>query len=108
MGIGNTVGRYVKSSEATKMRKYTSYTHICIYMTISKALPGSIMLEYQDDYWNQTINYEHIPFRCRKFHEHGHLFRDFPLNATTTKFNESKQKDGFANVTGRRKNPSRK
>jgi hypothetical protein len=108
MGIGNTVGRYVKASEATKMRKYTSYARICIYMDISKALPGSIMLEYQDDDWNQTIDYEHIPFHCRKCHEHDHLFRDCPLNATATKINESKQKDGFANVTGRRKNPSRK
>jgi hypothetical protein len=42
-----------------------------------------------------------------KCHEHGHLFKDFPLNATTTKLNESKKKDEFANVTGRRKNPSR-
>jgi hypothetical protein len=25
MGIGNTLGRYVKSSEATKQRRYTSY-----------------------------------------------------------------------------------
>jgi hypothetical protein len=49
MGIGNTVGRYVKASEATKMRKYTSYSCIYIYMDISKALPGSITLEYQDN-----------------------------------------------------------
>jgi hypothetical protein len=83
------------------MRKYTSYACICIYMDISKALPGSIMLEYQDEDWNQKIDYEHIPFRCRKCHEHDHLFRDFPLNDSATKFNKSKQKDGFANVTGR-------
>jgi hypothetical protein len=101
MGIENTVGRYVKASEATKMRKYTSYACICIYMDISKAFPGSITLEYQDEDWNQTIDYEHIPFRCRKCHEHGHLFRDCPLNATATKLNERKQKDDFANVTGR-------
>jgi hypothetical protein len=81
MGLGNTLGNYVKSSEATKQRKYTSYARICVYMNISKALPGTVTLEYQDEEWTQTIDYEHIPFRCRKFHEHGHLFRDFPLNA---------------------------
>jgi hypothetical protein len=108
MGIKNIVERYIKASEATKMRKYTSYACICIYMDISKAPPGYITLEYQDDNWNQTIDYEHIPFRCRKFHEHGHLFRDCPLNATITKANESKQKDGFTNVIGRQKNPPRK
>jgi hypothetical protein len=64
MGIGNTVGRYVKSSKATKQIKYTSYARISVYMDISKALPGSVNLEYQDEDWNQTIDYEHIPFHC--------------------------------------------
>ena len=26
----------------------------------------------------QSVDYEHIPFRCRKCHEHGHLYRDCP------------------------------
>jgi hypothetical protein len=52
MRIGNTVGQYVKSSEATKQRKYASYARICVYMDISKALPRSITLEYQDEDWN--------------------------------------------------------
>lgn len=46
MGIGNTVGHYVKTSEATKQRKYTSYARICVCMNISKALPGLVTLEY--------------------------------------------------------------
>jgi hypothetical protein len=35
MGIGNTLGRYVKSSEAMKQQKYTSYGRIFVYMNIS-------------------------------------------------------------------------
>jgi hypothetical protein len=108
MGIGNTVGRYVKSSEATKQRKYTSYARICVYMDILKALPGSVTLEYQDEDWNQTMDYEHIPFRCRKCHEHGHLFRDCPLNAQNSKAGEGKKKDGYTTVTGRKKQPPKK
>jgi hypothetical protein len=50
-------------------------------MNISKSLPGTVTLEYQDKEWAQTIDYEHIPFRCQKLHEHGHLFKDFPLNS---------------------------
>jgi hypothetical protein len=80
-GIGNTLGIFVKSVEATKQSRYTSYACICVYMDVSKPLPRSIKLEYQDEEWEQTIDYEHIPFRCHKFHEHGHLFRDCPLNA---------------------------
>jgi hypothetical protein len=41
-GIGNTIGVYVKSSEATKQRRYTSYVCICVYLNIAKPLPGSI------------------------------------------------------------------
>jgi hypothetical protein len=104
VGIGNTIGIYVKSSEETKKRRYTSYACICVYLNIAKPLPGSIALEYHDEDWSQTIDYEHIPFRCRKCHEHGHLFRDFPLNATTKSDNPetSKEKDGFTQVGGRR------
>jgi hypothetical protein len=46
----------------TKQRRYTSYARICVYLNISKPLPGSIDLEYQDEEWSQTIDYEHIPF----------------------------------------------
>jgi hypothetical protein len=108
MGIGNTLGKHVKSSEATKQRKYTSYARICVYMNISKSLPGSVTLEYQDEEWAQTIDYEHIPFRCRKFHEHGHLFRDFPLNAPTKPEVEEKPKDRFTQVQNHKRQAQKK
>jgi hypothetical protein len=109
-GIGNTIGVYVKSSEAMKQRRYTSYVHICVHQNISKPLPRSITLEYHDEDWMQTIDYEHISFWCRKCHEHGHLFRDFPLNAANKygKPDADKDKDGFAQVPGKRKQGGRK
>jgi hypothetical protein len=108
MGIGNTLGHYVKASEATRQRKYTSYARICVYMNISKALPGSVTLEYQDEDWQQTLDYEHIPFRCRRCHEHGHLYRDCPVIKQAAKPNETMQKDGFTTVASRRRNPPKK
>ena len=108
MGIGNTVAHYVKASEATRKKKYTSYARICVYMDISKALPGFVTLEYQDEDWQQTLDYEHIYFRCRKCHEHGHLFRDCLLNIQATKASEAKHKDRFTTVTSRKKNPPKK
>jgi hypothetical protein len=58
----------------------------------------------------QTIDYEHIPFRCRKCHEHGHLFRECPLNATNKEGNSDadKDKDGFAHTPGKRRQGGRK
>jgi hypothetical protein len=81
MGIENMMGRYVKYSKATKQIKYTSYDRIYVYMDISKALQGSITLEYQDEDWNQTMDYEQIPFRWRKCHDHGHIFPNCALNS---------------------------
>eukprot|EP00253_Pinus_taeda_P004972 PITA_04972 len=79
-GIGNTIGGFVKIAEATKRGKFNSYARLCVYMNISEPLPESIELEYHDDIWKQPIDYEHIPFRCRKCHEYGHLYRQCPLN----------------------------
>jgi hypothetical protein len=109
-GIGNTIGIYVKSSEATKQRRYTSYARICVYLNIAKPLPGSITLEYHDEDWSQTIDYEHIPFRCRKCHEHGHLFRECPLNQINKEGNSEGGKDneGFVQQAGKRRQGGRK
>ena len=42
-------------------------------MDISKALPRSVTMEYQDEELNH--------FRCRKCHDVGHLYKECPLLA---------------------------
>jgi hypothetical protein len=95
--IGNKLGKYVKTSEATLKGRYTSYARICIEMDVSGALPEAISLEFRDEEWIQSIDYEQIPFRCRRCHEHGHLLRECPLNkkqeAENTKLQQDE--DGF-------------
>jgi hypothetical protein len=56
------------------------------------------------------LDYEHIPFHCRKCHEHGHLFRECPLNNPnkTNPEDPDKNKDGYTQVTGRRRQTARK
>ena len=75
--IGNKLGRFVKASEATRRGKYTSFARICVEMDLSGALSDEVILEVFNEEWVQTVDYEHIPFRCHKCHEHGHLFRDY-------------------------------
>lgn len=95
--IGNKLGRFVKAFEATTRGKYTSFAQIYVEMDLSGDLPDEIILEAHDEEWVQTIDYEHIPFRCRKCHVHGHLFRDFPLTRieNKSKFNAMKDSKGF-------------
>jgi len=78
--IGDKLGTFVKASEATIQRRYTSCARICVELDVSGALHEGIWLEFQDEDYFQAIDYEQIPFRCRKCHEHGHLVRDCPLN----------------------------
>jgi len=60
--IGNTIGVFVKVSEQTKQRIYTSYARICLYVDISQELPDGIELSWEDEDWIQPIDYEKIPF----------------------------------------------
>lgn len=69
-----------KIAEAIKRGKYTSYAWLCVYMNIEEPLPEYVELECHDEVWQQQIDYEHIPFMCWRFHEYGHLYRQFPLS----------------------------
>ena len=49
-------------------------------MDFSKELPEAIRMIWEDEDWMQNLDYEKIPFRCHRFYEYGHLFREFPMN----------------------------
>jgi hypothetical protein len=95
--IGNKLGKFVKASDATLKGKYTSFARICIEMDVSGALPEAICLEFRDEEWIQNIDYEQIPFRCRRCHEHGHLFRECLLNKNMeqAKTKQPQDEEGF-------------
>eukprot|EP00253_Pinus_taeda_P034636 PITA_34636 len=94
--IGNKLGRSVKASEATRRGKYTSFARICVEMDLSRALLDEVILEVFNEEWVQTVDYEHIPFRCCKCHEHGHIFRDCPLNKEINKSKISTMKKSYS------------
>lgn len=91
--IGNKLGCFFKASEATRRGKYTAFAQICVEMDLFGALLDELILEVFYEEWVQTVAYEHIPFRCRRCHEHGHLFRDFPLSKIKNKSRTSTMKD---------------
>jgi len=79
-------------------------------MDLLGALLDDVILDVYDDEWVQKVDYEHIPFRCRKCHEHGHLFRDCPLNTREEHIRTIKEKDhtSFTKVGGKGKGGGRK
>ena len=60
--LGNRLGKFIKISKQTRAQRYTTYARICVYMGITKELPESIRMSWEDEDWLQTIDYEHIPF----------------------------------------------
>ena len=103
--IGNSLGVFIKVAEETKTRRYTSYARICVQMHLTRALADSISLFHDDFEWIQPLDYEHIPFRCWKCHEHGHIFRDCPLNSQPKSFANESSKDskGFIKIPNHRR-----
>ena len=69
--IGNTLGKYIDKSKPKS--PMFSCARICVEFDLGKGLPESINLSI--DEWNhmQTMDYEHIPFKCKYFHEYGHF-----------------------------------
>ena len=98
------MGTFLQNSDATMDGIYTSYAHIFLYLDISVTLPESICLRHIDSESIHPIDYEHIPFRCRKFHEHGHLFCEFPLNSkmSPTNHTDKMNDDGFTKASSQR------
>jgi len=69
-----------------------------------------VVLEVYDEEWVQAVDYEHVPFRCRKCHEHGHLFRDCPQNKRkeNPRANIHKDPEGFTKIGGKGKGEGRR
>lgn len=89
-----------------KRMRYVYFSHVCVLLDISKELLENIKLSWHDEEWIQPINYEYIPFRCHRCHEHGHLFRQCPLNAPIQDPNQKgreRDEDNFEKVRQRRK-----
>jgi len=51
------------------------------------------------------VDYEHIPFRCHKCHEHGHLYRDCPTinREYNQKATVERDHEGFTKVRSKGK-----
>lgn len=59
--------------EATSDILHPTFVQILVEMDISKGLPEKICLASPRESWTQLLDYEGIPFRCRKCHLTGHV-----------------------------------
>ena len=106
--IGNTLEELVKIVEQNKQQRHTKFSCICVYMDLSKEILEVIILNWEDEEWMQPIKYEHIPSRCRQFHDYGHFIPNFPKNGQQPLPTQQTQgnmadKEGFVQILSKRK-----
>ena len=101
--LGNSLGKFIKISEHAKIQIYIAYTRICVYMDLTD-LREAIIMSWEDEDKVQTLDYEHIPFWCRRCHEYGHLFRECPMNNPnkTLGKEEENSDQGFTRLPSRK------
>jgi len=63
-----------------------------VEMDVLGALHDDLWLEYRDEDYFQAIDYEQIPFYCRKCHEHGNLIGECPLNKAAGETRKTKER----------------
>lgn len=73
--IGDTLGEYHFAFDHILERKSTSYARICVQLDLLKLLPAQIRLHLpKDDLdYEQNLDYENVPFRCRICSKYSHL-----------------------------------
>lgn len=71
--VGEGLGDFLMVDLVSSNVFRTTYAHILVEMDISKGLPAMIKLPSPGGSWIQLLDYEGIPFRCRKCHNTGHL-----------------------------------
>lgn len=100
--IGDSIGEFLFASDRTLEKKSTSYARICVQLDLQAPLPATVCLHFPDDdlVWEQVVDYENIPFRCRVCAEYGHLARCCPLAVVNTNQVEAPT-EGFKQPKGR-------
>ena len=90
--IGNSLGNYIDKAEPKG--PLFSYARICIEVDPEKGLPEAIIL-YMDGWEHmQKVDYEQLPFKCKKCHEYGHFVKNFPKVVQEKLEKKIKRKDG--------------
>lgn len=72
--IGNNLGRMLKIDTERHLKGIFTFARICVEVDLSQGLPESIILNFNNTQWKQSLDYENTAFRCRGCQQTGHLY----------------------------------
>ncbi len=71
--VGSSLGAFCYIDKASSNVFHTTYAHILVEIDVSKGLPDIVSMASSLRSWDILLDYEGIPFYCRKCHKTGHL-----------------------------------
>lgn len=77
--IGNTLGTFLDFDKSYVQTKNRTLAHILVHLDTREGLKEKITLKWRHYTWVQILDYEGIPFCCRRCHKVGHIFKECPL-----------------------------
>ena len=83
--IGNTLGKFI--DRANSKDQYDC-ARICVEVDLEVGFPEAIKIRVGSWTHVQNLDYEQLPFKCRKCHVYGHFARGCPKNSEVEKAKE--------------------
>jgi len=77
--IGNKIGEFVEADNSYLDTRQRKMARILVNINVREGLGEEVDLVFGPFHHTQKLDYENIPFRCRRCHEYGHLVEDCKL-----------------------------
>lgn len=69
---GDALGDFLMVDDESSGILHSTYARILVEINVSKGLPAEVLLKSSKGSWVQSLDYEGIPFRCRRCFNTGH------------------------------------
>jgi len=81
--IGDILGTFLEADLSYKETHMKQVARILVELNIREGLPASMILDWGPTPITQLLDYENLPFRCRRCHTYGHPVADCHLPLRT-------------------------
>lgn len=71
--VGEALGEFLMIDKDSFQIYHSTYARILVNIDVSKGLPAELEIESSLGSWVQPLDFEGIPFRCRKCFQTGHV-----------------------------------
>lgn len=94
-GIGNILGTYLEGDYSSHYTKQKKVARILVSLNVREGLVEDMKLSWGPYTFVQNLDYEYVPFRCRRCHAYGHPVAECKLPLRTRNGGRHKWSDGI-------------